>query len=176
MLITQNLWKEAGLTNGAKCQVEYIIYLNGKSPPELPDLVIVKVPQYKGPVFRGLNGDQLDDPQLVPIAPVTRTWTYLKKTYSRTMLPLLPGYAISIHKSQGMSLDCVIINLGNREFAYGLTYTSVSRCREFENLAFDPFPSYQRFRGSMNSKKFKQRLKEDAMQVEQEKTFREKEL
>ncbi|KAJ5064036.1 hypothetical protein J3E74DRAFT_309206, partial [Bipolaris maydis] len=30
---------------------------------------------------------------------------------SRTQIPLIAGYAITVHKSQGMTLDRVIVNL-----------------------------------------------------------------
>ena len=54
------------------------------------------------------------------------------------MLPLKPGYAISIHSSQGMTLESVIIDLGPKEFAAGLTYVAPSRVRRIEYLYFDP--------------------------------------
>jgi hypothetical protein len=73
------------------------------------------------------------------------------------MLPLAPAYAISIHKSQGMSLGKVIVNIGHREFANGLTYTAINRCTKIENLAFYPLYSYIRFRSIFRSSIFKTR-------------------
>ena len=60
------------------------------------------------------------------------------------MIPLKPGYAISIHSSQGATLDYVIVNLGNKEFATGLTYVAPTRVRKIENMYFDPMPTYHR--------------------------------
>ena len=77
------------------------------------------------------------------------------------MLPLKPGYAISIHSSQGATLESVIVNLGPREFATGLTYVAPSRVRKIENLYFDPMPHYGRFTGMAKSKVFAQRRKQD---------------
>ena len=77
------------------------------------------------------------------------------------MIPLIPGYAVSIHKSQGMSLDKVIINPGPREFVIGLLYTAITRCKTSRNMAFDPYPSYIRFRDMFKSKSFKERVKEN---------------
>merc|ERR1712020_749361 len=51
VLLTWNLWQEAGLTNGARGTVKYIIYTKGKKPPSLPDMVIVEFDQYIGPSF-----------------------------------------------------------------------------------------------------------------------------
>ena len=87
------------------------------------------------------------------------------------MLPVAPAYAISIHKSQGMSLDKVIINIGNKEFANGLTYTAISRCRKIENLVFYPFENYIRFVTIFRSRMFKERVcNDDKEKMADEKT------
>ena len=43
-----------------------------------------------------------------------------------------------------MTLGKVIINLSQKEFANGLTYTAVTRVRRLSDLAFKPFPDYYR--------------------------------
>ena len=50
-------------------------------------------------------------------------------------LPLLPGYAMTIHKAQGMTLDKAIIDRGNRGFfTHGQGYVAISRVRKLEDL------------------------------------------
>ena len=47
--------------------------------------------------------------------------------------PLIPAAAITIHKSQGMSLDSAILALA-RTFAAGHVYVGLSRLRSTDNL------------------------------------------
>ena len=90
------------------------------------------------------------------------------------MLPMKPGYAISIHSSQGATLHSVIVNLGPREFATGLAYVALSRVRRIENMYFDPMPDYKRIAGIKGGKIFKQRLNQDKAELLSDKAFIEK--
>ena len=155
MILTTNVWKEAGLTNGTICQVQDIVYFQGKKPPQIPDIVFVHVPEYKGPSYHS------NLPKIVPITPIRRQWHSCKTLCIRRMIPLQPAYALTIHKSQGMSLDRIIVNLGDREFTMNLTYTALSRGRKISNVALSPFPNWVRFRNMFRSKAFKKRLEED---------------
>ena len=56
---------------------------------------------------------------------------------SFTQMPLKLAYATTIHKAQGLTLDCVEVKLGNGCFAPGQLYTALSRCRSIKNLRID---------------------------------------
>jgi len=76
------------------------------------------------------------------------TWAKVKQTWDAastrilnerkggyTQLPLIPGWALTIHKAQGMTLDDVRVDLGDGAFASGQLYVAVSRARSLDGLS-----------------------------------------
>jgi ATP-dependent DNA helicase PIF1 len=52
-------------------------------------------------------------------------------------LPLVLGWAATVHKCQGLTLDRTHVDLGTRVFAPGQTYVAISRCRSEPGLTLE---------------------------------------
>ena len=50
--------------------------------------------------------------------------------------PLILAFAVTIHKCQGLSLDCAIVDLSDKVFSPGMAYVALSRGLHL--TAFDP--------------------------------------
>ena len=59
---------------------------------------------------------------------------------SRTQYPLRLAYALTIHKSQGQTMDKVVIDLGKCEKTLGMSYVALSRVKNFSDFLIEPFP------------------------------------
>jgi len=55
-------------------------------------------------------------------------------TLFRQQIPLRVAYALTIHKSQGATLDCALIDIGSSTFECGQAYVALSRVRNMESL------------------------------------------
>jgi ATP-dependent DNA helicase PIF1 len=67
--------------------------------------------------------------------PVTRNFEVCA---SRTQIPLGLAWALTIHKCQGMTLDCARMSLASC-WEFGQAYVALSRCRSLDSFSLDSF-------------------------------------
>ena len=94
----------------------------------------------------------------MPITPLRRCWSSSGGQCSRLQLPLTLAWAVTIHKSQGLTLDKVVIE---REFSIGLTFVACSSVCQLQDLLFTPPFPYQRLSSLSNSSRLRERQEED---------------
>lgn len=151
VMLNSNLWVDVGLVNGAMGTIKAICYLNSH-PPDLPLAIMIHFDKYFGPTLHDSS---------VPIVPIRRTWSAAGGQCSRLQLPLKLAWAVTIHKSQGLTLDKAVVNVGTKEFSSGLTFVACSRVRQLRDLLFNPPCTFQRLASLSNSKRLLERKAED---------------
>ena len=84
--------------------------------------------------------------------------------YSRTQFPLVAGYAITVNKSQGLTIkEGVVIHLvGSRNFRpaskHGLAFVAFTRSESFHMTAFKNLPAWSDFVKGRESDMLRMRL------------------
>ncbi|XP_073233348.1 ATP-dependent DNA helicase PIF1-like [Porites lutea] len=155
VMLTMNLWIDVGLCNGATGTVEDFIYANNQQPPDLPVAVIVKFNEYRGPSI----SDSI--PRCVPICPITITSQTLDGLHERQQLPLKLAWAITIHKSQGLTLPKAWIDIGQTETTAGISYVAISRVKTLSSCIIEPM-TFERLKSLKKSTNLKYRLEEES--------------
>ena len=107
VVMTWNSSKENGLVNGSR---GVVINLTKEGP-------IVKFVNGCTCLIEPLTSSYEDNPSL---------WV--------SFIPLKLAYALTIHKSQGMTLDAAVIDIGKSIFAYGQAYVAISRVKSLDSL------------------------------------------
>jgi ATP-dependent DNA helicase PIF1 len=146
IMLLQNIWTERGLVNGATGVVVNIVWGPTNTRPNTtpPLAVLVAVDDYTGP---GLFQDSNNRP-VIPVFPLSRSFYFNNISLTRTQFPLQLAWAITIHKSQGLTLEQAVICVnGPRDFVPGLLYVAVSRVKSLSGLLFDQPLSLERLKG-----------------------------
>ena len=152
-MLRSNLWTSKGLVNDAIGIVTDIVYGPNESPrTSMPAAIMMRWDNYTGPCLTN---------ELFPLTPVTRHWTDKGVNCTRTQFPICLAWAITIHKSQGMTLTKAVIDIGEKEYAPGLTYVAFSRVKTWDGIAVDPPFTYRRLQAIRNSAKLTMRIAEE---------------
>jgi ATP-dependent DNA helicase PIF1 len=125
VMLTCNLWTSKGLVNGAQCVVKKIWFDEGSNAcSHLPAVVFVQSDAYSGPETPAWEGI---GPSWVLIVPAVAQWEIKTgKLLTCTQLPFMMAWSITIHKSQGLTLEKVVVELGDKYFSVGLSFVAIS--------------------------------------------------
>jgi ATP-dependent DNA helicase PIF1 len=121
--------------------------ISGKFDIELTvnsQIIIVRNIDFGEFLVNGTRGviKHLDDNYVIisDINGKTHTINYYRDVYNNkysshiTHMPIRTCYALSIHKSQGMTIDALELDLGPNIFACGQSYTALSRAKNLRSI------------------------------------------
>ena len=119
VMLRVNDKRTPGLVNGARGTVHDIKMKTTKTGCVATEIVVK---------FDGIE-------KLQTVERIERKFQVFPNCYVyRKMFPLINSYAMTIHKSQSLSLPCVFADLGDRIFADGMSYVALSRCLHHKGL------------------------------------------
>ena len=116
VMLIRNLDMERGLFNGAMGTVKTVVR-DARSPDGVHHVVV-----------------SFDNGEEEQIERHSGSYFVGPMEVRRSQFPLALAYAITIHKSQGLSLDCVVTDLGRRLHSPGMAYVALSRARSLDGL------------------------------------------
>ena len=129
VMVTRNIDVSAGIVNGTRGIVKGLE----------EDCVVIKdtqgllhTIQYYKDVLDN-SGKTVKTVKSGNVTKVTKVTKVADKSYISHM-PLKVSYALSIHKSQGMTIDAVEIDLGDNIFTCGQAYTALSRAKSLASI------------------------------------------
>ncbi len=70
------------------------------------------------------------------------------------------AWVITVHKSQGLTLEKTKIDLGSKEFAAGLSFVTLSRARSLNDIYLKPF-TFDRLERIKNCRRLQERKEEE---------------
>jgi hypothetical protein len=133
------------LVNGAIGTLRGLVWKNDIASNEMrtsmPHALLVSFDSYNedSPVYVDVNGHRC-----VPIFTTKTEFEYKGVNCSRTQFPLTLAYAITVHKSQGITLDKAVLDISAKEFTAGLSYVAVSRVKRLDGLTELPMTATAR--------------------------------
>lgn len=142
IMVIQNIDQDLGVVNGARGT---FLGFKHSSVPELnitTSSIIVELD----------NGVTTDIPQQLFVQ------AHGDEIYTRIQYPVMLSYALTIHKTQGLTISNAVINIGKDIFEAGQAYVALSRCRNINSLYLSGFSKMKLYCNDV-AKKFEDGIK-----------------
>lgn len=168
VLLTSNLWVEAGLVNGAMGTVVGFVWPEGGHPGakesdlSMPSYVVVNFDDLK---MKDVDGEQRS---FYPGEPDKKNWVPIKceqissnfdEKIKRKQFPLTLAWAITHWKAQGMTLPRAKIRLSAKVACeHGVGFVASTRVRHPTHMVFeDDLPEWEAFQAVRDTPTFRRR-------------------
>ena len=149
MLTSNDIWDTRtvplGLMNGARGTVQGVVFNPDAPPPALPQYVIVDFPEYKGAPFWP------EHPTWVPVPPVLRR-SKRSPQLERIQIPLRLAWALTVHKSQGLTCpEGIVADLSSSSKhrlpagSPGLAFVAFTRVQQWALMGCRTLPPFGDF-------------------------------
>jgi len=141
VMLTKNISVKCGLVSGSLGYLKGILF-SPKYRNQCAQICMVEFDQVKCPTI---------EQNCIPILPTTDFILASGKvsSYRVTTFPLKLASALSIHKSQGLTLKQSAIHFDSKEYFCGAAYTQMSRVRSLDNvIVLNESLDLNRFKGS----------------------------
>ena len=174
VFINSNVWTAAGLANGAAGKIVHMQWESQPGmgrPPALPSVVYVRVHHFRGrqlftETSADVNGETIDLLNVVPVVsieaqdemgPAANSSGGVPARCYRSQMAMTLAFVVTDHKSQGDTLDRIVLDIGERDINDRQTFTALRRCRDINNMLLEDF-GRERLQAIGNSASFPARL------------------
>lgn len=161
VMLLKNIDLEKGLANGSRGVI--VRFQRPKSDGEIPTgFKKLDLPVVRFDIAKAVGKEECDIDDSFSVASDVHEFTIHPEEWankmgdqivsSRVQIPLRLAWSISVHKSQGMTIPNLTVNLAG-VFEYGQAYVALSRATEFRRLTLRGF-SEKTFRAHPKVKAF----------------------
>jgi ATP-dependent DNA helicase PIF1 len=164
-MLTQNIWVGLGLANGITGTVEDVVWKeHADIKKDQPQALLIVVDGYSGPALY----TQQDGRKVIPVFSILREWEGARGSCSRRQFPVTLAFALTVHnlKSQGLTLNRVVLDIKDKDNTAGLTYVTVSRVKKLSGIMFECGFNTERFQ--LSTRKVKEARQEDFVRRQQQ--------
>jgi ATP-dependent DNA helicase PIF1 len=162
-MLTQNIWVGPGLVNGTTGIVEDVVWKeHADIKKDQPQALLIAVDGYNGPALY----TQQDGRKVTPVFSILHEWEGASGSCLRRQFPVTLAFALTMHKSQGLTLNRVVLDIKDKDNTAGLTYVAVSRVKKLLGIMFECGFNQERFQPSTS--KAKEARQEDFVRRQQQ--------